>query len=323
MTEGERPRKGTTVHSSAVLLPLRVAFRGAGLLFPSLTARVAGVLFRLPPRHRTSESESRLLQQGRFRFLNTESARLATWQWGEGPAIVLVHGWGSRGARLSSFVEPIVAAGCSAITFDAPGHGDSTGRLSSLPQFVESLFAVSAAHAPVRALVAHSMGGAAAALAIARGLSAERVVFLAPAAHPGNYSRLFAETLAISPAVREIMERRFERKFGFRWNEFDVPSHVTSLTMPLLVIHDQDDTDVAWSDGDSIARAWPGGQLVTTRGLGHRRIVHDPQVVSRAVSFLFDGARRTGEPVLREDLRESARSVACGGFDPLSDRLGG
>ena len=103
--------------------------------------------------------------------------------------------------------------------------------------------------------------------------------------------------LAISPAVRELMEQRLERQFGFRWDEFDVPPRVTSLVMPLLVFHDRDDTDVAWSDGDSIARAWPGARLVTTRGLGHRRIVHDPQVVSQAVSFLFE------EAVSQEGLR--------------------
>ncbi len=255
---------------------------------PALAARAAGALFRLAPRRRTSDFERQVLGAGRLRFLKTTSGRLATWRWGDGPAILLVHGWGSRGARLGSFVEPIVAAGCAAVTFDAPGHGESAGRLSSLPQFLEALSAVASSYGPVRAVVAHSMGGAAAALAMARGLRAERAVFLAPAAHPGDFSRRFAEMLAISPAVRELMEQRLERKFGFRWDEFDVPPRVTSLAMPLLVFHDRDDTDVAWTDGDSIARAWPGAQLVTTQGLGHRRIVHDPQVVSQAVSFLFE-----------------------------------
>ena len=281
-----------TVRIPPMIRPLRLAFRAGGLVAPSLAARAAGALFRLAPRHRTSDFERQVLGAARFRFLETSSGKLATWRWGDGPAVLLVHGWGSRGARLGSFVEPIVVAGCSAVTFDAPGHGESGGRLSSLPQFLEALSAVAAAYGPVRAVVAHSMGGAAAALAMARGLRAERAVFLAPAAHPAAFSRRFAEMLAISPAVRELMERGLERKFGFRWDEFDVPPRVASLAMPLLVFHDRDDTEVAWSDGDSIARAWPGGRLVTTEGLGHRRIVHDPEVVSQAISFLFEGAQR-------------------------------
>jgi pimeloyl-ACP methyl ester carboxylesterase len=74
-----------------------------------------------------------------------------------------------------------------------------------------------------------------------------------------------------------------------------VPPRVSSLAVPLLVFHDREDTDVGWSEGDAIARAWPGGRLVTTQGLGHRRIVHDPEVVAQAISFLLeDGQRRRG-----------------------------
>ncbi len=33
-------------------------------------------------------------------------------------------------------------------------------------------------------------------------------------------------------------------------------------------------------------QAWPGAQLVTTDGLGHRRILRDPVVVAGATSFI-------------------------------------
>ena len=49
---------------------------------------------------------------------------------------------------------------------------------------------------------------------------------------------------------------------------------------------DRDDDEVAWTDGAAIAEAWPGARLVTTTGLGHRRILRDAQVVSQAVSFV-------------------------------------
>ena len=111
-----------TVRIPPMVRSLRLAFRAGGLVAPSLAARAAGALFRLAPRRRTSDFERQVLGTGRLRFLETTSGRLATWQWGDGRAILLVHGWGSRGARLGSFVEPIVAAGCSAVTFDAPGE---------------------------------------------------------------------------------------------------------------------------------------------------------------------------------------------------------
>ena len=35
-------------------------------------------------------------------------------------------------------------------------------------------------------------------------------------------------------------------------------------------------------------QAWPGARMVTTRGLGHHRLVRDPQVIAEAVRFLAD-----------------------------------
>jgi pimeloyl-ACP methyl ester carboxylesterase len=271
---------------------LQAALRLLTVAAPPVAVRAAAALFRTPPRHKTSDAERQLLAAGTPERLRVGSSDIATWTWGDGPQMILVHGWGSRGARLGSFVEPLVSAGYSVVAFDSPAHGDSSGRLSSLPQFIEALLAVARSRGPIHGVVAHSMGGAAAALAMARGLEAERAVFLAPAANPGAYTRVFAQALGLPPRIRERMERRFEEQFGIRWEDFDVPTAVSSFSTPLLVFHDREDREVAWGDGERIARAWPGAELVTTHGLGHTRIVHDADIVRRAVDFLLQPRQR-------------------------------
>lgn len=281
---------------------LRTGFRLLGATAPPLAARAAARLFRTPPKHRSSPQEQEALATGRLATLRGGSLRLATWSWGEGPPVILVHGWGSRGGRLASFVQPLVESGFSVVTFDAPGHGASSGRLSSLPEFIWALEAVAAAAGEVALLVAHSMGCSASALAMHRGLAVRRAVFLAPAAYLGVYFRRFADYLGIPPSIREAMQHNLERRFGFHWDDFDVPRVARSMATPLLVFHDREDSEVPWSDGDAIAKAWPKAELVTTTGLGHRRIVHDPDVVSRAVSFLQEGieeGHRTARPAAR------------------------
>jgi pimeloyl-ACP methyl ester carboxylesterase len=57
-------------------------------------------------------------------------------------------------------------------------------------------------------------------------------------------------------------------------------------TPPLLLIHDRQDAETGWADSDAIARAWPGARLVTTTGLGHRRILRDPAVIAEVAGFL-------------------------------------
>lgn len=275
---------------------LRGGFRVLGKAAPGLAAVAAARLFGSPPRRRTSDAERQALALGRAGRVETNGGRIATWTWGAGPAVLLAHGWGSRGARLRSFVEPLVASGRSVVAFDAPGHGDSSGRTSSLPQFALAIRAVAEAAGGIEAAVAHSLGCPSVAFAMTRGLSLTRAVFLAPAAHPGAYTEKFARTLAIPAPVLERMKRRFEEKYGLRWAELDLPRAARSFRAELLVIHDRGDAEVSFENGEAIAAAWPGATLVPTEGLGHTRVVHDPAVVARAVAFLQGRDSAAGPP---------------------------
>jgi pimeloyl-ACP methyl ester carboxylesterase len=61
------------------------------------------------------------------------------------------------------------------------------------------------------------------------------------------------------------------------------------MTAPVLIVHDRDDSDVPYTHGEEIAAAWPGAELLTTNGLGHRAVLRDPAVIQRTVTFLSDG----------------------------------
>jgi len=281
-TPSPAPKKSTNVRLRAV----RGVFRSLSLVSPEAAARLAMVIFRRPPRHSGSELDRSVLQSAERVDLILDGRRLAVWRWGQGPRALLVHGWGSRGARLGSFVAPLTGAGFSVLGFDAPGHGASAGRLSSLPQFIAAIREIGDRLGPLELVVAHSMGGAATTLAMARGLPVQRAVFLAPSADPAGYSERFASVLHLSPDVLSRMKRDLERRFGLAWKDFDVLAAARAMSVPLLVFHDREDRDVPWTDGAAIAAAWPRAELVSTAGLGHRRIVHDPAVVERAVAFL-------------------------------------
>jgi len=264
--------------------------RALSAVAPGAASAVALRLFRTPPRHAFSDFESRVLDGARTATLSVPHTPdpIPVWIWGEGSPVLLVHGWGSRGARLGSFVAPLLRLGHSVIAFDAPGHGAARERLSSLPQFVFAIEAAAREHGPFAAIVAHSMGGAATTLAMARGVQAERVVFLAPAADPAGYVRYFVSLLGIPEDMGRRMRERIVARFGMEWSEFDTVAAARRLTAPLLVFHDAQDSEVPVSNGEAIAAAWPGATLVRTEGLGHKRIVHDEGVVRRAVQFLTD-----------------------------------
>jgi pimeloyl-ACP methyl ester carboxylesterase len=82
------------------------------------------------------------------------------------------------------------------------------------------------------------------------------------------------------------MKRRIEERFLRKWSDYSQASAAGALTTPLLIVHDREDDDTPWADGAALARVWPDARLVTTTGLGHRRILRDPGVVAAATDFV-------------------------------------
>ncbi|HEX7241772.1 MAG TPA: alpha/beta fold hydrolase [Longimicrobiaceae bacterium] len=254
---------------------------------PPLARGLARRLFFTPPRPRTSGRTRELQASGSPFVLRVRGGRVRGWSWGKGPAVYLVHGWGGRASSLRAFVEPLVARGFTVVAIDAPGHGASDGRISTLLHFADALEAAAREVAPAHAVVAHSMGAAAAAYALRRGaLAAERVVFLGAAADPFRFHDVFMQAVGLPREQWRLSEREIEKWLGIGKREISLPEAAPGMTVPLLAFHDAGDPEVPWSESGEIVAAWPGARLVTTRGLGHREILRDPEVIRAAVGFL-------------------------------------
>ena len=281
--------KSTIVRSSksARLLPLvRTGHRALSAFAPALAARRAERLFTTPPRARRPAAEIELLAAARARPMQVGARRIETWVWGTGPSVLLVHGWGGRGAQLGALVGPLVTRGFSVVTFDAPGHGASDAGSVTIPEITSAIRAVAESRGPLAAIVAHSVGATATVRALWEGLSACAVVLVGPAADLVTPALRFSETFGFSREVRERMHRRVEERVGRPWSVFDAAALAAGLTAPLLVIHDRGDAEIPWQHGAAITRAWRGAEILITEGLGHRRILRDPDVVAAAVSFV-------------------------------------
>ncbi len=267
---------------------MRTAFRTVGAVAPALAARWAETIFCTPPPRR--EGDEAFIATGSRFSVASQGQRLAGWRWGSGPTVVLVHGWGSRASRLSDLAVALVEAGFEVVAYDAPAHGESTGRFASLPEFARALGDVAGGIGPIHGLVGHSLGGAAVAMAMRQGLRARRSVLIAPPADVRIFSDHFADALAIPPAVQRAMHRNLERRLRIIWDDLHIPTLVRDLPAGALVIHDRDDPDVPFAHGQEIVGAWAGSRLESTSGLGHRALLRDPAVIGWAVTFLREGS---------------------------------
>jgi pimeloyl-ACP methyl ester carboxylesterase len=266
-----------------------VRFAATALLAPDLAGAWAERLFLTPPRPQLEATALDLID-ARSSFIVHKGRHIAMWEWGwksrEAPAVLLAHGWGGHAAQLRAFVFSLLAAGYRVIGFDQPAHGVSEGRLTSLVDFADVLATVAARHAPVQAIIAHSLGAAAVGFALSRGLAVKTAVLISPPSDVAGYSRRFARWHWIPEPVRRSMQTAIEERYGVRWEELEVERVAARITARALIIHDRDDPVVPWRHGQRVARAWPGARLQLTKGLGHGRILRDESVARSAADFI-------------------------------------
>jgi len=266
---------------------LRLLFKLSGAVAPRWAARLANTLWFRPQRHRPPAREQAVLARAQQISLHHAGKRIAVYRWGEGPTVMLVHGWSGRAGQLGELVAPLTGAGYRVVAFDAPAHGKSDGRDTTLPEISEVILRLASDFSPVHAVVAHSFGVACVLFALQQQGFARRVVaFSAPATLEGLVEK-FSAGLALSPRTVQIMREMLVRRFGENlWTRFSAQDMAPRARLPALIIHDRDDRDIPWREGEAVARAWPHARFLSTEGLGHRRILRDPGVIGRVVDFL-------------------------------------
>lgn len=272
---------------------LRAAFRAADAVSPRLAGALAAPLFLGTRRHRLPDRERVVLEGAERHELGTPRGPAVAWVWGRPapassltPTVLLVHGWEGRGSQLGAFVEPLRRRGLRVVAFDAPGHGEAPGRSSSLPAIAAALEAAAERWRPTAGLVAHSAGAISATWALARGLAAERAVFVAPGADLLAYTGWFAGLLGLGEEGRRRLARRIERRIGVSYAELEPLERAPEMDVPLVAYTDRDDAEARLETVARLVAAWPGAELRVTEGLGHRRILWEPDVVDGAVRFL-------------------------------------
>ena len=265
-----------------------VRLAASRLLFPELAGAWAERLFLTPPPQDAVASALDLID-AHSTFLVHKGRHISTWRWGsrDSPAVLLVHGWGGNAAQMRAFVFPLLSAGYRVIAYDQTAHGVSEGRLTGLPDFADVLAEVAWHHGDVRAVIGHSLGATAAAMAHAwKKLDAKNIVLISPPSDMLGYSRRFARWHWMPEPLRRSMQAAIEERYGLRWEELELARVAPRLSARALVVHDKDDRMVPWKQGAAFAKQWRGATLMTTEGLGHRRILENDTVTQAAANFI-------------------------------------
>jgi pimeloyl-ACP methyl ester carboxylesterase len=267
---------------------LRWNFRNVGRVAPGLMSSL-GLYFWFRPQapRRPRPEDQAILDAARELAIESGGERLAVYVWGEDeqPAIFLMHGWSGRAAQMTAFVEPLREAGYRVVALDAPGHGKNPRRRVKVSDITSAISKTSEEHGPFEGVLAHSLSTLWCSVSMGRGgLQAKRAVSVCGVASMDpmieHFSRLLDLPKPVGASLADKVNGAIPEDF---WDH-------STMTVPVLFIHDKDDDFIPYEVGERLSREWPDARLHTTSGLGHRRILRDPGVIAKAIEFFRGSA---------------------------------
>lgn len=218
------------------------------------------------------------LLQGTTRF--TFGDGRVGWSIGDGPLVLMVHGWGGRGVQLAVLAHRLATEGYRCVFFDAGGHGDSRAEGVGFDTFIEDTSSLTRiVGEPVRAWIGHSAGalGMMAARKL-RGLSADCYVCVCAPRYPYVPIETLERRLAVTDEVLSHVKTILAAQFATTWEDLEQNAAFHPDPKPLLLAYDRGDERVRHHDADAIAAIWQGAEILKTDGHGHNKILQAPEL---------------------------------------------
>ena len=246
--------------------------------------------FFSPTRYEVKPSDREIIEWGNNYRVPFEDGELAVTTWGSnGPAVLLMHGWGGARAQMTGFVDPLLFAGYRVVAYDQPAHGESDGKLTNLLEIAPTMDLIAKQEGPFDAIIAHSCG----TLITSYALVNRNFPPPAKLVYFGAFNQLMdalPRFQAIAQLPDEIMDglrEMINEKFGKEVLDAIVNEIlVQQIHIPALMFHDKSDNVTPVEDSRAIARAWQNVQYIETDGLGHRGALQSKEIHEQVIQFL-------------------------------------
>lgn len=212
------------------------------------------------------------------------------WNKGGHRRVLLIHGFESSVVNFDQFVTGCIDKGYEVLAFDAPAHGRSTGKEINGMEYKNFLLHICSTYGPADSFLAHSFGGLAVCLALSEmpHTPQTRLVLIAPATETMTAAaHLFRILHITNPRVITAFHNRIREISGHDLSWFSISRSLAHIRATVLWVQDLEDTVTPWADAEKIQqRQLPNIEFVITKGLGHRRIYRDLDVIKKINTFI-------------------------------------
>jgi esterase/lipase len=251
-------------------------------------------LFFSPPRYPIPASEKAVIQKADRFTVRAGEKHVECYAWGDGPVILLVHGWAGRAGQFRNFILPFVKAGYKVVTFDAPAHGLSKGSATSIIDFKDAILSIEKDAGLIEAVIGHSLGGAAGLFAISEGLNVRKMITIATPTVGDEIIQEFTSRLNGSQRAIDHLKKQIYHTFNRSFDEFMATHFIRLLPVEidLLVLHDENDKEATLKNAAALLAAYPAAKFIKTMGLGHVRILRDDKVIESCLTFVEEASSK-------------------------------
>lgn len=268
---------------------INYTFKFLSVLSPKLVLLFVAKLFTTPIKHKTPKREVEMVKKSKITsyLIPGIQSHVVTYEFGSSSKkVLLVHGWSGRGTQLVKIAEELVRNGYSVISFDAPAHGKSSGKSTIMTEFIATVAELNYIYGPFNAAIGHSLGAMTLLNAAEKKLNTNCLVTIGSGDKIIDILDDFVHKLKLKKEVSQQLNSHFEKKFNEVMENYAGHNAAKKVKIPVLVIHDNNDLDVPLEASLNIHRHLKNGELFVTKGLGHRKILGDTNVLQKIIQFV-------------------------------------
>ena len=200
--------------------------------------------------------------------------------------VLLIHGWSGRGTQFFKIADFLVENGYATVSFDAPAHGLSSGTQTMMNEFVICTRVLNEKYGPFEIGIGHSLGGMTLLNAINIGVPFKKAICIGSGNSIYDIMKDFVAKLEMKPIIAKMMKDYYDKKFGVDLETFSSYQIAKNIEIPTLIIHDTEDKDVPVQCAYDIHQNLKQGELLITKGLGHRKVLGDVKVLEKIIEFI-------------------------------------
>jgi esterase/lipase len=258
---------------------------------PYVAAKITFLMFCRAKTTPLRQLEMNIMNQAKKNILQVRNIKVATYAWGDqGKTILLVHGWESRASRFYLFVQELLKNGYRVVAFDAPGHGESQGRTTTILDYQEIMQQLQETYGMFEAIIAHSLGVLNSFYAIKNGVKTKHLVAISGVCDFNYLTHTYSSRLNLSSKTHHHLKKRVENLFLPRkdiWTKFSANSDPERLNCNICIIHDQDDEAVNVEQSKLLYSSYTNkSKIYFTNTLGHLRILNDQDVINLSLKYI-------------------------------------